>query len=1631
MSTTPNSSANNKTRIFTFDDILEKYRTYSFSQRDKGTRFERLMKNFLSTYQRYAGKFQNIWLWNEFPGRKDFGSGIDTGIDLVAQTTNNEYWAIQCKCYQADTTIDKAEIDTFLSTSSKSFTNEQLQTTTFSYRLWISTTNKWGNIAEETIRNQNPPVLRISLADLQTANVDWAELDKGITGVKAQKKHYDPLPHQQEAIDKVCKHFKDEDRAKMIMACGTGKTYTSLKIAEKLTDNKGLILVLVPSISLLSQLLKEWTEQATNPINAICICSKPDASKNKTEDETFSFVEDLALPASTDINNIVKQFEYIKGTKQKAKGLTVVFSTYQSIDVISQAQKKLNKLYENKYIFDLIVCDEAHRTTGQNKKDEEEKAFTKVHSNKNIQAKKRLYMTATPRLYDENAKQKADQKEILLCSMDDEEIYGKEVYRIGFGEAVDKQLLSDYKVLVLTLREDQIPTALQRVITNSENEINTDDIAKLIGCINALSKRMLVEDDLLKTSDPAPMHKAVAFCQTIKVSQKITSMFKEHKDKYYESLTQEDRKELVDVSSQHIDGTMSATVRQDKLLWLKQAPTDTNECRILTNVRCLSEGVDVPSLDAVMFLAAKNSEIDVVQSVGRVMRKAPNKQYGYIIIPIIIPADVEPEKALDNNEKYKVVWQVLNALRAHDDRFNAIINKISINKKSSHIIVGGIGGSVVSEGQDGGYGNKEEQLTLPLEYLNKVQNAVYARMVQKVGNKKYWEQWAKQVGDIAIRYEERINRLIKQDDKHKKAFEKFLNGIRKNINPSIKQDEVVQMLAQHIITKPIFEALFENYSFVKNNPMSKSMQKILDLLEDQALEKDTITLDRFYTSVKLAVYKINNAEGKQKIIVELYEKFFKTAFPKVVEKLGIVYTPVEVVDFINNSVAQILKKEFNRSLSDENIHILDPFTGTGTFITRLLQTGLIDKKSLERKYSKELHCNEIVLLAYYIASINIETAFYDLMTGDKEYKSFNGICLTDTFQLGETDKADELFSDMLEQNSKRVIAQKKAPIRIIIGNPPYSIGQKSANDNAQNQSYPILDKTIENTYAKNSKAVNNKGLYDSYIKAFRWATDRIDKNNGGIIGFITNSGWLDNKGMDGFRQCLQQDFTSTYIFDLKGAVRGKIGDNAKREGQNVFDIMTGVAITILVKNPNVKTDKAKIYYHDIGDYLKRNEKLELLKKYNNILSKDITLQEIKPNKENDWLNQRNDKFSSYISILPNKKFDVNSQSYFVTNMIGIATNRDSWSYNFSVKNLTENMQKMVSFYNDQVKLYSKKIEQNPKITVEEVIDTDPTKISWTRALRNSVKKKLEYDFDKSSLATAFYRPFNKQNLYYDPNFVESPGLNKKLFPTPEHKNLCISITGLRERRGFAVLMFNTLADLNIYDGGTQIFPLYYYEENNLESPTLFDTDNQTYTRKDGITDFILKRFQEQYSKSVTKEDIFFYVYGILHSKDYKTTFANDLKKMLPRIPLVEKPSDFKAFVKAGRDLADLHLNYETQKPLKNLKIVGANSKNYTVEKMKFFNKEDKTVILYNPLIRIENIPKQAYEYIVNGRSAIEWVMEQYQVDTDKDSHITNDPNDWSKEHNNQSYILDLLLSVITVSVKTVEIVNNLPKLIFL
>lgn len=1627
----------------TFTQILSKFRFESTSERDKGTRFEMLMQAYLKTTTLYATTFEDVWLWAEFEYRDQFG-GKDVGIDLVAKGYDNKYWAIQCKCFDESAYISKGDVDSFLSTSSKTFEVDG-EVVAFGERLWISTTNRWNATAELTIENQNPRVTRLNLIDLESDLVDWDSLEKGIFGKASRPAPFTIKPHQETAIEKTHQYLQNNDRGKLIMACGTGKTFTSLKIAEREAPN-GLVLFLVPSIALLGQTLRSWSQQAENPLNAVCICSdgKVSTQVTKNDDDSISKV-DLALPASTDTKHIAKQLLDIRRTK--GEGMTVVFSTYQSIEVISKAQELLLDITEEEYgVFDLIICDEAHRTTGVTLKDEIESSFVMVHDDDFLQSKKRIYMTATPRLYTEETKKKADMNYATLCSMDDRNIYGDEIYRIGFGEAVDKKLLTDYKVLILAVGEKDITPSLQRALTSEDGTIKTDDASKFVGCINALSKKVLGDEGLIKDSDPAPMRRAVAFCQNIKKSKETSTIFTNCKDEYLKDFAPEERATMVDIESHHVDGTMSATTRDTELMWLKATPENDNECRILSNARCLSEGVDVPSLDAVIFVSAKNSQVDVVQSVGRVMRTSKGKQYGYIIIPVVVSSDMEGDKVLENHANFKVVWTVLNALRAHDDRFNAEINKTEFSKrKSSRIIFGGVGGKRDSESDGDSKSDSEgaaqamaTQLAMSFADL---QNVFYAKMVTKVGTKRYWEQWAADIAKIANQHIERIKGLIEDGGAHKRAFDQLMKGLRRNINPALSEADAIEMLSQHIITRPVFEALFENYKFAQHNPVSKSMQRMLDLLDSESKSvEEHEQLQKFYDYVRTTVGNIDDAEGRQRIIVELYDKFFKTASPKTVEKLGIVYTPVEVVDFIVNSVAHIIKKEFDRTLSDDNVHILDPFTGTGTFITRLLQSGKISKAAMARKYGKEIHANELVLMAYYIASINIENVYHELMDEGDEYTPFNGICLTDTFQLGEDLREDneskEALEEVFPQNSSRVKAQRKKPITVIFGNPPYSIGQKSANDNAQNQHYPTLDRSIETTYVKKSEANLNKSAYDSYIKAFRWATNRLDSSKGGIIAFVTNGSWLDANGLDGMRKSLEIEFSSVYVFNLRGNQRTS-GELSRKEGGKIFGSgsRTPVTITILVRKPTMSQEKAKIYYHDIGDYLSREDKLKKIQHFGDISNPYMQWRTITPNEHGDWLNARSELFRLFTPIEPEKKFAKGAKSFFETYAIGLASNRDSWVYNFSTKAIEKNMGEMISFYNQQVDEYRVAHQSNEKLEITDFIDSNALKISWTRALRNSAKKGTKYMYSNDNFRKSMYRPFCTQNLYFANEFIESPGLSRRLFPTPQHSNMVICVSGVGASKEFSALITDQIPCLDAVEKG-QCFPLYHYEEKIEHS--LFDAIDDRYIRHDGVTDHILAAARKQYgrSKPITKEDIFFYVYGILHSPQYRAAFGADLKKMLPHIPLVESKDDFWALSSAGRELAALHLNYETIEPYKGaLTLYGVGGKvDYRVEKMKILKgtdkKDDKSKIYYNSQITIENIPLKAYEYIVNGKSAIEWIMERYQVTINKDSQIKNDPNDWAAEHNDEKYIYNLLLRVIALSLSTCEIVESLPVLKF-
>lgn len=1657
----------------TFNDILHKFRSESFTQKDKGTQFERLMHSWLLSDPRYSN-LTDVWLWEDFPCRKDFG-GKDTGIDLVARTDSGQYWAIQCKCYNENAVIDKPAVDSFLATSSRQFLDvDTLQTTSFAQRLWISTTNHWGTNAEETIQNQNPPFNRVGLVDLQTSPVDWQLLLDGLKGKDAMLLGKQPREHQLRAMSAAHTYFQDHDRGKLIMACGTGKTYTALRIAEQMLSDRGLVLFLVPSISLLGQTLNAWCADAAKPIKGICICSDAKASRKikKDFDDTQDSVVDLAVPATTNPKSIAKQL----GLYRNHDGLTVVFSTYQSIEAVYAAQVETFKESGGSYgTFDLIVCDEAHRTTGVKLSNADESNFTKIHDADYIKGRKRLYMTATPRLYGESAKAKASEKDAVLCSMDDTDLYGDEFFRVNFSYAVEHGLLTDYKVLVLTVNEDDLPENVLKNIKDPNNtELNFDDTSKLIGVINGLSKIIRGDNRVTWDNDPCVMQRAIAFCSAIGdakspgTSVNTSLVLPKICETYRDSIDPEEREHVVEVSARHIDGSMNSQTRNEQLAWLAEDNLTENECRVLTNVRCLSEGIDVPALDAVLFLSSRNSQVDVVQSVGRVMRnfrkgQPDEKKYGYIIIPIVVPSDVKPEDALDNNVYFSTVWSILNALRSHDDCFNAEVNKIALNKnKTSKVVVGGsgIGHNAIGDNQDQRDAQHLEDAEVARQLqirFGEMQQGIYAKLVEKCGDRLYWENWSKKVGLIARKFIERIAKLVQNVPALKSEFAVFVKGLQENLNPSVDEGQTIEMLAQHLISQPVFDVLFQDYNFINNNAVSRSMHRMIELLSEVGgFDKDTTELEQFYKSVRVNVGNIDNLEGKQTIIKNLYEKFFKGAFPLTVEKLGIVYTPVECVDFIIHSVNDILKREFNTTLSGENVHIIDPFTGTGTFITRLLQSGLIKPEDMERKYLHEIHCNEIVLLAYYIADVNIEAVYHDLMRPD-HYVNYDGICLTDTFQLAESAQPT-LSQEFFRENSEGVLRQKRAPIRVIIGNPPYSVGQKSANDNAQNLSYPILDKRIADTYAVRSTATLKTSLYDSYIKAFRWASDRIASNpDGGIVAFISNGSWIDGNAQDGFRACLETEFSDIYVLNLRGNQRTS-GELSRKEGGKIFGggSRTPIAITFLVKNPAKAGLKATIHYHDIGDYLTREQKLDLVKKFRSVHSRTLDWQIIEPTDRHDWINQRDGLFDTLIQLGDkDDKLNKTPKFFNAVHTNGIKTQRDSWCYGFSKNSVSDNMQRMINNFNQQCAYIQTllcssdaNIAENVRNNVASFISDDETYISWTSALRTDVLKNNTAVLDPNAFICSLYRPYTKQILYSTPQFNERLGIKSKGFPSEYTSNRVIIVSGVGVNKDFSCLISDTIPDLGIL-GSSQCYPLYWYEERKDTGLSLFDDDllEEKYIRRDGISDWILKEVRKRFgnSKAITKEHIFYYVYGILHSPQYRERFAADLKKSLPRIPIVDKVEDFMAFYKAGKVLSELHLNYEQVPPSPDVNVQQAcvdpkpgytDYDFYAVDKMTFpkIRNEagklvpDKSRIIYNGNITIENIPAKAYEYIVNGKSAIEWIMERYAITQDLKSLIINDPNAWSREHENPTYIYDLLLSVINLSVQTVDIVNSLPKL---
>ncbi len=1620
------------------NNVLGYLRDNSTSQRAKGTYFEKLCVAFLRQDPGMQQQFGKVWLYADW-AKLHNQPQTDTGIDIVAEVREGGVCAAQCKFYARNHAIQKGDIDSFFTASGKH---------PFTRRLIFDTTEApWSKHAEAALIDQQIPTSRLGLDRIDEA-VDWSHFLSQEKAEAAPKKQ--PRPHQAQAVAAVEAGFAAADRGKLLMACGTGKTYTGLKVAEAIAGAGKWVLFLVPSLSLMSQSIREWTIDSHTPLRARAVCSDTEVGRRPgSKDDMAEFeAQDLDTPATT---NAARFADSVKAATPDR--MTVVFATYQSIQVVSAAQI-LHGLPE----FDLIICDEAHRTTGVvfPGDDSRDSNFVKIHDQAFVRGKKRLYMTATPRIFGDAVKTKAGEESVALCSMDDAAIYGETLFERGFGWAVENGLLTDYKVIVLAVDEEMVSTGLQRRLADGSNELKLDDATKIIGCYKALTKSDLKPD---VAGDLTSMHRGLAFCRDITSSKLIQNQFAATVNDFLasdEGRKNEEGSAPLTCELAHVDGTFMAKERTRLLDWLK-APPPGEVCRILTNARCLSEGVDVPALDAILFMHPRKSQIDVVQSVGRVMRRAEGKQMGYVILPIGIPSGVSAENALNDNERYRIVWQILNALRSHDERLDATINRIDLGedvsgrieivavsnklpKQKSGSDKPNIGDRSAPSDDDGQVGTTAAPGPTQASFVfDEVSKAIMARIVKKCGKRDYWETWANDIAKIARTHITRITTIVgKKDSAECEAFQAFVKEIRSNLNDSITEADAVEMLAQHVITRPVFDALFDNSMFALSNPVSVAMEGVLAKLDDHSLDKEAESLQKFYASVRRRATSVESAGAKQRIVVELYDKFFRTAFPRTTERLGIVYTPVEIVDFLIQSVNEVLQEEFGQTLSSEGVHVIEPFAGTGTFITRLLQSGLIKTEDLRRKFLNEIHANEIVLLAYYISAINIETVYASVNNGD--YASFPNICLTDTFQDAEP---EDLLGSLMASNSERRKRQRELPIKVLLSNPPYSAGQKSERDNAANVAYPALDARIRSTYAAASAARLSKGLYNNYIRAIRWGTDRLSAG-GGVLAFVTDAGWIEKGAMDGLRKLLAEDFSSIYVLHLRGDARQK-GESRRRERDNVFGVASRqpIAICIMVKSP-VSRKTGRIFFDRLGDYLSREAKLAEVANRVSIASmrKAEMWTEIFPDKNGDWLKQRDEEFNDFFAL--GNKSDDEGKSLFLSFSLGVVTNRDAWCINSSRPYLIENVEKTVETYTEELKRFRQVTPPPPRgaaldTYIDNFVTKDTSRISWTHNLKQAFRQQKPLEVTESRAVLTCYRPFLFQWLYYDRSLNERVYLIPKVFPAAGLPNRVIAVEA-NGRTAFSSLITSALPSLNILDA-SQCFPRYLYKEKLDVGASIEEDTAHRFERSDAITDEGLAYFRAAYPKEViSKDDLFYFTYGVLHSEDYRERFANSLSKQLPRLPLLATVEDFRSFVQAGWELGKLHIGFETQETWPGVvQYVEAGAQEklsqvnlYRVASMKFEGRRpnlDKSTIIYNSYIKLTGIPQEAYEYVLNGRSAIEWVMEGQAVSTDKASGIVNDANDYANETiKDPAYPMKLLLSVITVSMKTLEIVRSLPHL---
>lgn len=1956
--------------------LFASMRAQAANTRAQGTSFERLMLQALQLDPVYAQEFSLVQLYPDWAkAHPELNTATnDCGIDLVAALrvpvlATQPFVAIQCKFYQEGVTITKHDVDSFLANSSRSC---------FAYRILIATSNEWSVNLRHELQEQEKPVHIITTADLVRFAVDWSHfLDTGQLSRAPKNKL---RPYQEAAMEAVLNGLAQHDRGKLIMACGSGKTFTALKIAENFTTHCGLILFVVPSLALLNQIMQVWLKQSELPLIAIPVCSdrtvghdssatvlSPKASKMASvqataaadavdasaavgegeefsEDDLLFNATDLPFAATTDAQALASQVQraqdYIH--RHDDGGNIAVFSTYHSLKVISRAQHE-----HAMASFDLIISDEAHRTVGGYYNadivgKEQESFFTRIHDADFIRGRKRLYMTATPKVYGVLAKEQELNHLVTLYSMDDESIFGPLFYSLSFTQAVQLGILVDFKLLVPVIdaraitglsprdqqdaiskvvaatchslqepatavsapqqpEQEQMQTEEQKqsaaqteqqqqaqqpkpVEVQAEAAINaarparclqlrltargvqtangkivssvaapelyslesrkdkltlhsdrdlpmlsllegfhesSDSRARVAGVASRVSalrsagavshgagaasttsawtsesawsgksawtgetsctsestwmgdnsgadesaNTMAYPDDETALLSPEvisdlsqnnlarlicvwkalnkyglglreqPMQRVLLYAAMIDSertskrrntkghlgSVQIAKFWSEGVARYSHYINahcvqwqksqhlpaaaqagvapasvlapkaqslpgqhvfwQNEQRYLAEhpltIDCQHIDGHMDALTKTQKLEWL-QAEVPAGVCKVLTNVRCLQEGVDVPALDAVVFNSPRRSQIEVAQIIGRVMRPAPNKKLGYVIVPVVTANGDAPQEVLAQSDEFQVVWQVIAALKslnpqrvlvdgkfhkldaAHIEIISCQQDLISRRRHSASRLprsVRALAQASRINSSQGEYVNWEElevtaeEIAAYEEYIFNFVSNIKLTLVQKFGSAHEWTDWAQDVGRLCARQVGSVKELFvaaARDPLHQHFIASFKHELEVATNVQNFSDaDIEDLVAQYLVIRPVLEALFQDYPFMSHNAISQALSMLLSNLDQHDSLRFNADLQAFYEGINLRLSSLTTFAERQSVIIELFAQFFKVAFPKLQDKYGIVYTPVPVVDFMLHSVEAVLQRYFATSFTSPEVHVLDPFAGTGTFLTRLMQSGLISKERLEDKYLHELHGFEILPLAYFISALNIEAVFlecYQKIHGHPlpvhNYRPNKVMSLTDTFRQGEVSELLNSSSALFVNQLRRQQVEQQ-PLRVIMGNPPYSVGQDSHSDDNQNDKYPEVDARIAATFGAQAGNVANKNsLYDSYIRAIRWAADRLHDN--GVLCFVMNAGWLNNTVGAGIRRSLQQEFAAIYIFHLKG--NGHVlGADIKKEGGKIFGSgsRAPVAITLLVKNSRAK-EQGQIFYSEVPDGLNLKDKLDYLQKLGSMFPQgdDSLFRIIIPDEFGDWFNQRRTDFADFISV--DGKNLTGEKGLFASFSRGTVTSRDAWSFSTSRPALAAQMSRCITFYNQQLDCAEQSKAQGHSFKHA----TDDSSIKWERELeKNFVRGRRSEPFDPHKAVESLYRPFVKKFLYNDRLWLSNSYQMPFIYPEEGMPNLTITVmgTGVDQHVKFSCLMTDTISCLGVIDNN-QCLPRYlYYPVDSKKGKAALQVGGvlqNGYVRMDALSLEGLQHFKEAYPEheaQIDADTVFYYIYGLLHSPEYRENYDANLHRELARIPRVATWEEFMSFVQAGRTLAHLHVDYEQVAPYSGCIIKQRKEHpSYYVQQLQYGKIKgvrgnagrDKTVIRYNEDITISAIPQQAQDYVVNKKSALDWIVERCGVSQDKVSKLVQDYNDMATEKGDERYILNLILRLVTVSLESVQVIKSLPAL---